>query len=236
LSFDHIYLQLAILKLDSVNEHDRFDNKTTLIDSFILGLSSGSACLVTCGMVMFPYLMAGAAGVKRIAMDLSVFLITRLFIYFILASAAWYFGQSLFSSQLLRNYLPGILYIVFAVMLIWYSIKKNRNKECPAVIVTKIDNRKLIPLFLGIVNSLGLCPALLLILTKSSTQGTIMQSWLAFLAFFAGSSLWFLPLPLAGKIRKKQVIEKIGIFATGIAGTIFIIKGIIILIGGILNG
>jgi hypothetical protein len=207
-----------------------------VIDSFILGLSSGSACLVTCGMVMFPYLMAGAAGVKRIAVDLSVFLVTRLFIYFILASAAWYFGQAVFSSELVRVYLSGILYIVFAVMLIWYSIRKNRSKECPAAIVTKIDNKKLIPLFLGIVNSLGFCPALLIILTKSATQGTITQSWLAFLGFFAGSSLWFLPVPLAGKIRRKQVIEKIGIFATGIAGAIFIIKGIIILTGGILNG
>jgi Cytochrome C biogenesis protein transmembrane region len=207
-----------------------------MAESFILGLSSGSACLVTCGMVMFPYLMAGAAGVKKIAIDLSVFLLTRLLVYFILASVAWYFGQSVFSLELLRNYLPGILYIIFAVMLIWYSIKKNRNKECPAAVVTKIDNKKLIPLFLGIVNSIGLCPALLIILTKSATQGTIVQSWLSFLAFFAGSSLWFFPVPLAGKIKRKEIIEKIGIFATGIAGTIFIIKGLTILIGGIING
>lgn len=207
-----------------------------MADSFILGLSSGSACLVTCGMVMFPYLMAGAAGVKRIAIDLAVFLVTRLIVYFILATAAWYFGQTIFSSELLRNYLPGVLYITFAVMLIWYSIERNRKKECPAAVVTKIDNKKLVPVFLGIVNSLGFCPALLIILTKSATQGTITGSWLAFLAFFAGSSLWFFPLPLAGKIRKKQVIETIGILATGLAGIIFIIKGITSLIGGLING
>ena len=60
--------------------------KEEMTDSFILGLSSGSACMVTCGMVMFPYLMAGSAGVKRIAIDLSIFLLTRLVIYFILAT------------------------------------------------------------------------------------------------------------------------------------------------------
>jgi len=64
--------------------------KPLMADSFILGLSSGSACLLTCGMVMFPYLMAGSSGVKRIAVDVSVFLITRLVIYFILATLAWY--------------------------------------------------------------------------------------------------------------------------------------------------
>lgn len=207
-----------------------------MADSFILGLSSGTACLVTCGMIMFPYLMSGSAGVKKIVFDLSVFLLTRLVVYFILATIAWYFGQALFSSNVVRSFLPGILYVVFAVMLIWYSIEKNRKKECPAAFITTIDNRRLVPLLLGIVNSIGFCPALLIILTKGATQGTLGQSYLAFLAFFAGSSLWFFPLPFAGKIRRKQVIETIGIFATGIAGTIFIIKGITIIIGGIING
>jgi hypothetical protein len=207
-----------------------------MTDSFILGLSSGSACLVTCGMVMFPYLMAGSAGVRKIAVDLTVFLLTRLVVYFFLATFAWYFGQAIFTSPIIRNYLPGILYIVFAVMLIWYSIGRNHKAECPARIVTVVNNRKLIPVFLGVINSFGFCPALLIILTKSSTQGTLIQSYMTFLVFFAGSSLWFFPLPLAGKVRKKQVIETVGILATGLAGTIFIIKGLTILTGGFING
>jgi hypothetical protein len=77
---------------------------------------------------------------------------------------------------------------------------------------------------------------LVLVITRSAAQGTLADSYIGFLAFFAGSSLWFFPLPFAGKIRKRQVIETIGIFATGIAGTIFIIKGISLIIGGIING
>jgi sulfite exporter TauE/SafE len=207
-----------------------------MTDAFILGLSSGSACLATCGMVMFPYLMAGSSGVRRITTDLSVFLITRLVAYFILATLAWYFGQAFFSDPLIRNIVPGILYIVFAVMLVWYSIDKSRNPVCPAKIVRTVNNRRLVPLFLGIVNSFGFCPALFIIMTKSATQGTIVQSYLAFLAFFVGSSLWFLPLPLAGKVKKKEVLSTIGLLATGLAGIIFMIKGITNLIGGIING
>jgi hypothetical protein len=210
--------------------------KQVMTDAFILGLSSGSACLVTCGMVMFPYLMAGSAGVRRITIDLSLFLITRLIVYFILATLAWYSGQALFSNRMVRNLAPGILYTGFAVMLIWYSISKHRNPMCPAKIVATVNNRKLIPVFLGVVNSLGFCPALFIILTKSATQGTLLQSYFAFLAFFTGSSLWFLPLPLAGKIRKKEVLQTIGLLATGLAGIIFMIKGITNLIGGIING
>ncbi len=207
-----------------------------MTDALILGLSSGSACLATCGMVMFPYLMSGSSGVRRITIDLSVFLITRLIAYFILATLAWYFGQAFFSDPLIRNIVPGILYIVFAVMLVWYSIDKSRNPVCPAKIAKTVNNRRLVPVFLGIVNSFGFCPALFIILTKSATQGTIVQSYLAFLAFFIGSSLWFLPLPLAGKIRKREAIMTIGLLATGLAGIIFMIKGLTNLIGGIING
>jgi len=218
-----------------VPEIDLQENNS-MTESFILGLSSGSACLVTCGMVMFPYLMSRPAGVGRIAADLSVFLLTRMVVYFILATVAWYFGQAVFATPFIKNILPGILYIVFAVLLVWYSIGRNRKGNCPAAIVTTVNNKRLIPVFLGIVNSLGFCPALLIILTKSSTQGTLIQSYGAFLAFFVGSSLWFFPLPLAGKVRKREIIETIGILATGLAGTIFIIKGITILIGGLING
>jgi sulfite exporter TauE/SafE len=207
-----------------------------MTDSFILGLSSGSACLVTCGMVMFPYLMSGSAGVKRITADLSLFLVTRLAIYFILATLAWYFGQTVFSNNIVRNVVPGILYIVFAVMLVWYSISNTRNPECPAKIVKTVYNHRLVPIFLGVVNSLGFCPALFIILTKGATQGTLTQSYIAFLAFFIGSSIWFLPLPLAGKIRRKEVLKTVGILATGLAGIIFMIKGLTNIIGGIING
>jgi len=207
-----------------------------MAESFILGLSSGSACLVTCGMVMFPYLMAGSAGVKKIVSDVGVFLLTRLLVYFAIATLIWYFGQKFLSSQVIRTWVSGILYIVFAVMLIWYSLRRNQSKECPAGILASVENARIIPVVLGVVNSLGLCPALLIMLTKSSTEDTLVKSWLAFLSFFAGSSLWFFPLPLAGRIRKKEIIRTVGILATGLAGIIFIIKGLTILIGGIING
>lgn len=207
-----------------------------MADSFILGISSGSACLVTCGMVMFPYLMSGSAGVKKIAVDITFFMIARLLIYSLLATLAWVFGKAIFTYPVIRIVVPGILYIVFAVMLVWYSISSNRIKECPARFAAAVNNKKLIPIFLGVVNSLGFCPALFIMLTKGATQNTMAQSIMAFLAFFIGSSLWFLPLPLAGKIRKKKIIETVGILATGLAGTIFLIKGITILIGGLING
>jgi hypothetical protein len=207
-----------------------------MLDSLILGLSSGSACVATCGMVMFPYLMSGSAGVRKISIDLSIFMLTRFISYFLLATLSWYFGQALFSNPIVRNIVPGILYIGLSIMLVYYSISKSRKPDCPAKMMTNINNRKLVPILLGLVNSLGFCPALFIVLTKGATQNTLFQSYLAFTAFFIGSSVWFLPLPFAGKFKKAEVLKTIGILATGLAGIIFMIKGITNLIGGILNG
>jgi Cytochrome C biogenesis protein transmembrane region len=207
-----------------------------MTESFILGLSTGSACLVTCGMVIFPYLMAGQGSVRKITIDLTAFLVTRLLVYLVLATIAWYLGKAIFSSVILKTWVPGILYISFAGMLIWYSIGKNKGRDCPAAIINSVEKKELVPVLLGIVNSIGLCPALLLILTKGATQDTLLHSWLSFIAFFAGSSIWFFPLPFAGMIRKRKVIETVGILATGLAGIIFIVKGLTLLIGGIING
>jgi len=207
-----------------------------MFDSLILGLSSGSACVATCGMVMFPYLMSGTAGAKRITIDLSIFMATRFVAYLILATFSWYFGQALFRNPVVRSIVPGILYIVLSILLVYYSISKSRKPDCPAKMVTTISNKKLIPILLGLANSLGFCPALFIVLTKGATQNSLMQSYLAFTAFFIGSSVWFLPLPFAGKIKKVEVLKTIGILATGLAGIIFMIKGLTNLIGGIING
>jgi hypothetical protein len=174
-------------------------------DSFILGLSSGSACLATCGMVMFPYLMAGSSGVRRIAIDLSLFLFTRFLVYLLLATASWYFGQAFFSNQLVRSFVPGVLYIVFAIMLVRYSISNSRTKDCPAKIVTTVNNKRLVPVFLGIVNSLAFCPALFLIMTKGATQGSLGQSGLS--CFFSGFISMVFALASCGENQKKRSVK-----------------------------
>ncbi|HEX2969999.1 MAG TPA: sulfite exporter TauE/SafE family protein [Bacteroidales bacterium] len=208
-----------------------------MTESFILGLSTGSACLITCGIVMFPYMMAGSAGIKMIIYDILVFLLGRLLIYFMFATITWYMGRMILTASPFISSVTGFLYIAFAILLLFYSLSKKKTKNCPVYTVSKLEKSRVVPLFAGILNSIGFCPALLILITKGVTDNsTLAHTYLSFIAFFAGSSLWFLPLPLAGKVRKRQVISTIGILATGLAGLIFIVKGITILIGGIIYG
>src|SRR5512136_2824162 len=98
-----------------------------MIDSFILGLSTGSACILTCGVVLFPYLTSDSAGTRKIVADVSVFLLTRLVVYLILATLDWFFGKIIFTSPVFRTYISGALYTLFSIMLLWYSISKTRT-------------------------------------------------------------------------------------------------------------
>lgn len=204
-----------------------------MIESFILGLSTGSACLLTCGVVLFPYIMSETSGVRKIATDISFFLLSRLIVYSLLAVISWYFGKAFFTNQIVKGIVPGVFYIVFAGMLIWYGIDKTRQKDCPAKFAKAVNERRLIPILLGIVNSIGFCPALFIVLTKGASESSLIRSLFAFVAFFIGSSLWFLPVPFAGKIKRREVLETIGTLATGLAGIIFLIKGITSLLGGV---
>lgn len=206
-----------------------------MINSFILGLSSGSACVVTCGMVMFPYLMSGNAGVRKITIDLSLFMLARFVAYLILATATWYFGQAIFRNPIIKNFLPGILYVSLSIILVYYSISSHKS-ACPAKMLSTINNKRIIPIILGLVNSIGFCPALLIALTEGATQDSLLMSYATFSTFFIGSAIWFIPIPFAGKIKKVEILKTIGILATGLAGIIFMIKGITILIGGFING
>ncbi|HKK41930.1 MAG TPA: sulfite exporter TauE/SafE family protein [Bacteroidales bacterium] len=206
-----------------------------MAEAFILGLSTGSACLVTCGMVMLPYFVADSAGIRKAGSGLLLFLATRLFAYLLLSTVAWFFGRAFFVTSFMSRIIPGALYMIFAVMLVVYSIDRGRKTSCPAGLSAAIKKKRLVPLMLGLVNSIGFCPALFILVTRSATQGTLAGNYLAFTAFFAGSSIWFLPLPLAGKLKGKEVIRTVGILATGLAGVIFMIKGITNIIGGITN-
>ena len=94
---------------------------------------------------MFPYLMAGSSRSEKNCSLIFRLFIDKALVYFILATLAWYFGQAIFSNPVVRNIVPGILYIVFAVMLVWYSISKNQSKDCPAKIVNAVNNKKLVP-------------------------------------------------------------------------------------------
>ncbi len=205
-----------------------------MTESFILGLTTGSACLATCGMTLVPYFVSGNTSSKRVSAGLSLFLLSRLLVYIILGAVAWYLGQALFGESTFRPYILGTFYIIFSVLLIVYAIDKGKKRGCPLSITSGIEKKFLIPVSLGIISSLSFCPAMLIAVTNSASQNNITASILVFVMFFTGTSVWFMPLPLLSMIKNRQIIKTIAMFATAIAGAIYLFRGVTTIIKSIL--
>jgi sulfite exporter TauE/SafE len=94
-------------------------------------------------------------------------------------------------------------------------------------------NRVFFPLTLGLLTGLNLCPPFLLAFTSAVLEGNLWGSLVFFSAFFLGTSLYFVPIPLLGLVKRNGVVRNIGKMAAGVIGAYYLYLGIIILLGGI---
>jgi sulfite exporter TauE/SafE len=202
---------------------------------FILGLSTGVVCVAYCGPVLIPYLMSESGGLKKSYLLVAVFLTGRLTAYLLTAVLAGIIGQAVTQQSDNRTFFMGIAYMLLSLMLIAYGL--YRFKEiCLGHTVAKIRegktgaDRLLIPFTGGFLTGINICPPFLLAIAGAIDSGTIAGSVLFFLAFFAGTSIFFLPMPVAGMFKRQHVLRIIGKFAAILAGFLYFYKGLILLI------
>jgi sulfite exporter TauE/SafE len=208
---------------------------TLMAEGFILGLSTGVVCVAYCGPVLIPYLMSESGGLKRSYLMVGIFLAGRLIAYLITALLAGLIGQSVVQQSETRTILMGIAYILLSVLLIAYGFHRFReiclgrtiNKR--ATEVTK-ETRLLVPFTGGFLTGINICPPFLLAITGAIDSGSITGSIFFFLAFFAGTSLFFIPMPFAGMFKRQHVLRIIGKFAALLAGILYFYKGLLLLI------
>jgi sulfite exporter TauE/SafE len=206
-----------------------------LMEALLLGLSTGTSCLILCGPIIVPYLLGEGISVKRSLIDIFIFLGSRFIVYILLGLLAALVGQTFLKTGLYRGVITGSAYIILSVTLIIYAFFRIKPlcmlKNFHEIPANQADRRTLIvPLVGGLVTGLSLCPSLLLAFTGAASEKSIWQSITFFILFFIGTTVYFLPLIFLGLIHGKNVIHIIGKIAAGMAGVIFFAKGLILLI------
>jgi hypothetical protein len=86
-----------------------------------------------------------------------------------------------------------------------------------------------LPPLLGLLTGLNLCPPFLLAFTEAAATGTLAGSLLFFLAFYATTSLFFIPLPLLGTLGRFPVVRTVGRLAAGVVGVYYVYRGLTML-------
>jgi len=205
------------------------------MEAFILGLSSGTTCLAKCGSVLFPYLMNKQSSFKSTSKELGIFLLTRFLIYLLIGGLLGLLGENLFlMNEIYRQFFLGFTSIGLAILLV-VQVFFSKRKNCSLSKTKKIKRDKgilKVPLAMGIVSSLNVCPPLLIALTEGATRPTPGSGMLYFSFFFLGTLIYFVPLPFLSLTKKQASLQLIGRYSAGIASIIIFYKGFILLTGG----
>jgi sulfite exporter TauE/SafE len=208
------------------------------MEGFLLGLANGTVCLSSCAPVLVPYLLGQGQTVRRNYLDLGRFLAGRLIGYLLIAVLAWALGLLVEQKNVYREVLFGGSYCFLAALLIYYSFRKKSvlcameyvKSDLPGFIK---QSSLLLPFALGLLTGLNLCPPLLMALTGAASEGNLVASLFFFSAFFLGTSVFFLPIPFMGLIKRKEALQTIGKMAAGLIGVYYFCMGVLILLGGV---
>ena len=207
-----------------------------MTEGFLLGLSTGVVCLAYCGPMLLPYLMAESGGLKRSYLLVAVFLTGRLMAYLITALLAGLIGQSVLQQSETRSILTGVAYILLAILLIVYGFHHfkevclGKSIANSGINGTEKQHRFIVPLTGGFLTGINICPPFLLAITGAIDTGSIAGSIIFFLAFFSGTSVFFIPMPFFGIFKRQYVLRIIGKFAALLAGFLYFYKGLVLLL------
>lgn len=203
---------------------------------FFLGLSNGATCVVYCAPVLIPYMFGEGKGVAQNFIALAQFLLGRLAGYLVFAFVAWLINLSILERLGPKGLLIGVLYIIFSCLMMIYAFFKI-DVPCAArrigYIAGKIKVSLLIPVMAGLLSGVAFCPPFLLAMTDAAGKGSLSYSLFFFFMFFIGTSVFFIPMPFIGALRRLQALQIIGKMAAGIVGLYYLYAGIIAVIAGV---
>jgi hypothetical protein len=210
----------------------------TFWDGFLLGVSNGGVCLAYCTPVLVPWLLGEGRTLPGSAMSVGGFLGGRFVGYSAFAVLAWLTHITVVEELPYQRAVTGAVTVLLAVLLIVYGFA-GRTESCRAASAGAalkklgLRNRWLVPVSLGLLTGLSLCPPFLLAFGSAAQLPRLCQSLLFFTAFFLGTSVYVVPLPLLGTLGQREVIRTIGRLAAGVVGLFYLYSGLVNVATGI---
>lgn len=207
------------------------------MQGFLLGLANGTSCLALCAPVLIPFLLNEGNNVRQNLATLCKFLGGRLGGYLLFGLLAWAVGGLLSGAGGTQALLIGGTYVGLSVLLLVAVFRKKRP-TAGACTLSQAQARfrrwpALIPVGMGLLAGLKVCPPLLLAFTDAASSGTLGGSLLLFVTFFLGTSLYFLPITLLGAFTRVPDLRIVGKFAAVIVALYYLFAGILLFAEGV---
>ncbi len=190
-----------------------------LLEGFILGLSTGGYCFITCAPFLLPYVLM----TRRISSFLS-FIAGRFLSYMVFAVIAGFIG--IFLEGGLKR-ISAVFLIIASLCMIFFSIF-HLSPESPFCRPWIESGRlKNFPFFAGILLGLNLCPPFIAGMARVTGLGSVWKSIVFFISFFTATTVFLLPALIPVPFFKTEFFKRLGSYLGILAGIWFIIQGII---------
>ena len=207
--------------------------------ALFLGLTSGGACLATCGPLIAAFLAAESNTWKRNTTLLTVFLSGRLLGYIGWAVGSWLLGWLIFQSAK-GLALFSAADLVLGAWLIYYGIRRPvpSHGNCPGATLNSLNSSwSGHQAFFrggvwGFLSGLQICPPFLTAVAEAARTGSLGGSLLFFFLFYLGTGIWFIPFPFIGTLGRFRQVAQVARFLTLPLGAYFIYSGFISIAGG----
>ncbi len=171
-----------------------------LAEGLSLGLATGVSCLASCGPVYAAYLFSEKRSGRQSLLVLLTLNLGRFAAYVCFGAVIGMLGGSIPSG--IRIPLSFAGYILFSIFLLISTLRVN--KKCGGCGVSRWTKFTGSPFLLGILTGFSLCPAFLIALTSAFDAGGALSGALLFAGFFFGTTVYMLPLSIAGLFTARK--------------------------------
>jgi len=195
-----------------------------LAEAFSLGLSTGPYCLTSCAPLLVPFMLADGRGWRGNALLLAEFVAGRLAAYLLFGALAGALGSA-FAGRLPPKLLSAAL-LVSGLLLLAVLALKTAPKLPLCAWAMRAKGVQRLPFVLGFLVGINICPPFAAGLVRVLELGGAAQGLAYFSAFFAGTTLYLVPLFAVVPLAFVQRLQSAGALACGLSGLWFAGLGI----------
>ncbi|MBI1752805.1 MAG: sulfite exporter TauE/SafE family protein [Acidobacteria bacterium] len=195
---------------------------TPLLNGFLLGLSTGPVCMISCVPLILPFTLGRGGG--SLWPFVGKFLGGRLVAYSLVGILAGLLGSALPPSF---RRVGIVLWILLSLLLVMHGTGWGFKHLGFCRAGYRFMNHRHFPAILGFMAGISVCPPFLLAVAYAMERGTQVAGGLAFfLAFFAATTLYVLPLGFLGHLPRSRWLGHIGKVAAVGAGLFMLYQGL----------
>jgi polyferredoxin len=197
-----------------------------------LGLAAGAGCLVFCAPVAGAAMLAsGERGGRGGARSLGSFLVGRFAGYCLFGAVVGALGETAAWNPGSGLALAATVLLAAALIATGFAAGHSswfEHRLCPAAGARWSK----LPLALGFLSGLNICPAFVLAGTEALGAGGALGGIVFFAGFYAGTSVWLLPLaflPMAWLKVGRERVARLARATAIIVGAIFLARSLVLM-------